>query len=183
MAWHEEGLAISVTWHPQRMKLPPDVFELVDRVNLMAYDMMTTTGSAYHSSMVDTQRSVESILKQQKCPPEKVWLGIPFYGRSIQNPGHAETFEALYKGMVSDTMTTKDFDVDESFRHNGFEWDSPKRIRTKVNYAYAKKLGGVFFWELGQDYQDESTAPGGILLEAASNRRGELLAIKQNDEL
>lgn len=177
-AWHEQSIQISVTWHPQRMKLPPSLFDMVDRVNLMAYDIMTSAGT-HHSSMIDTKEAVESLLEQD-CPVDKIWLGIPVYGRKLKNPGHAETFEVLYKGMQA--SKTKEYNVETTFRHDGFEWDSPKRVRSKVDYAYSRQLGGVFFWELGQDYQDQPSAPGGILLEAASIRRAELLS-SNRDEL
>eukprot|EP00980_Cylindrotheca_fusiformis_P013211 scaffold3359_cov123-Cylindrotheca_fusiformis.AAC.15 len=175
--WHEKNIQISVTWHPQRMSLPPAIFDLVDRVNLMAYDMMTAAGQ-HHAEMMDTKRAVES-LSEQGCPADKIWLGIPFYGRNLQNPGHAETFEALYKRMQS-TFRER-YNQDNTSHFDGFEWDSPKQIEMKVEYAYTKNLGGIFFWELGQDYQEEPKAPGGILLEAASIRRRELLSTKQDE--
>jgi GH18 family chitinase len=177
IAWHAEGIQLSVTCHPHRFKLPRSVFAMVDRVNLMAYDMVTGQ-MMYHSTLSNTQEAVDSLLTQN-CPANKIWLGIPSYGRSLLNPHDAMTFESLHKTIQGKS----DYNVDTTYQHDGYEWDSPERIRAKIDYADFQQLGGVFFWELGQDYQDEILAPGGILLEAASSRRRHLLVSKSKDEL
>ncbi|KAL3939353.1 MAG: hypothetical protein SGBAC_005911 [Bacillariaceae sp.] len=178
-AWHRVGLLVSVTWHPHRLQLPKPIFPLVDRVHLMAYDMVQTMGD-YHSTLSDSQRAVQSLL-HQGCEHRKIWLGIPMYGRKLNNPGEAETFGALWTSYSSSSQSSSSSPSsgtkadDSIFQHDGFEWDSPDRIRAKMDYAFAQELGGVFFWELGQDYQDPSS-PGGILLEAASRHRNHLLS-------
>ena len=48
-----------------------------------------------------------------------------------------------------------------------YQVETPSAVAKKVKYAYEAGLGGVFFWELGQDKQSPS-APGGILLQAAA---------------
>ena len=49
----------------------------------------------------------------------------------------------------------------------GYEWESPERIQAKTILAKEKGLGGIFFWELGQDkFTDEH--PKGVLFDTAS---------------
>lgn len=172
-AWRQAGLEVSVTWHPHRLPLPEPIFDMVNKVHLMAYDMVEQTGQ-HHSSYANTQKGIRSLL-QQGCPPHKIWLGIPMYGRKLNNPGEAEAFGILFDRLQSRRVKKSQSDFDSTNAHDGFEWDSPDRIRVKMDYAHSKQLGGVFFWELGQDYQDPEQAPGGLLLEAASQHRRKLL--------
>ena len=44
---HRNGLLVSVALHPQQL-LPEDVYSYVDRIHLMAYDMVEPNG--YHAS-------------------------------------------------------------------------------------------------------------------------------------
>ena len=67
--------------------------------------------------------------------------------------------------MEKETDLPDRFDSQNNW--NGFKYDSLQAVRDKVDYAKREGLGGVFFWELGQDNQHASTA-GGLLLEAAA---------------
>jgi len=56
----------------------------------------------------------------------------------------------------------------------GYQFDSPDDVRAKVEYAMQNGLGGVFFWELGQDKQLLGVVEGGILLDAAASYAADL---------
>lgn len=54
-------------------------------------------------------------------------------------------------------------------KYMGYMFDSPAMIKDKVKLAFAKKLQGVFLWELGQDFFDDEQYTGGMLIQSASS--------------
>ena len=58
-------------------------------------------------------------------------------------------------------------DMDSSMHSwKGYEWESPIKIRAKVDLAKGKDLGGIFFWEIGQD-KFTGRHPSGVLFDTA----------------
>jgi hypothetical protein len=112
-----------------------------------------------------------------------VLLGIPAYARHVRDPLQVKTFAEMLTDALQDGSVTAAtvIDVDNvGSDHKGYRGESPRRVRRKVELARSLKLGGVFFWELGQDlhvdrdgadgdeYNQGFGAPGGVLLEAAA---------------
>ncbi len=164
--WHHQGLKVSMTLHPGLGKyIPNNIYELLDRIHFMAYDIVQ--GGGYHASISKVVPAVEELL-QQKVHSHKVLLGIPAYSRHKNNPGQVKTFAEICDEIQKDAShdERKNVYTDLNSWH-GYTWESPVRIRNKINLAKKLKLGGVFFWELGQD-KTTKDHPGGILLEAAS---------------
>lgn len=163
--FHQDGLLVSVALHAGQF-LHPDVYERIDRVNLMAYDMQ----GPYHADLELAKSAVDKLV-QSGCPTSKIMLGCPAYARHRQNPGdvksYAELVDEREKAEPSATKLERT-EVDDFHTFNGYVAESPKRIREKVAYARSRHLAGVFFWELGQDKQYPNLAPGGILLESAA---------------
>jgi Glycosyl hydrolases family 18 len=140
-------------------------------------------GSPYHASLSKVRRALDELLQQQqqqpgggegvlpdRVDPHKVLLGIPAYARHLRHPGQVRAFGEIYDGvMMQQDDVTKDILAWDEDLHSweGYEWESPNRIREKVNLARERGLGGVFFWEAGQDKATEDH-PGGVLLEAAA---------------
>lgn len=144
------GLSVSIAVHAG-FSMPKQVFEAVDRINVMTYDYP-------FAGMEEVTTSINTMI-DSGIPPEKLFLGIPAYGRHEQDVGKVMTFAEIVDAAGTHVVE----------RVNGpwsqFKYDSPPVIRQKVQLAKEKNLGGVFMWELGQDKQ-LNTYPGGVLLEA-----------------
>ena len=166
--------------------IPPSIYELLDRVHFMSYDMVGggngENDDRYHASLPKVERALDELLApggglDTEPQRRKVLLGIPAYARHLRNPSDVQTVAELHDRIFptddgdgvagGGTLSSPDR---RRFRgmHSwgGYEWESPRRIRAKIDLVRDRGLGGIFFWELGQD---KATAehPGGILLEAA----------------
>ena len=161
---HKDGKYVSVALHVGQF-LHKDVYTAVDRINLMTYDMM---GSSFHGDFGKARDAVEKLI-QSGCPAHKIFLGLPAYGRHRLRQSEAKTFAELIDVELQRGKSVDDLrlthEVDE------FIFDSPAAIASKVRFAFNEGLGGVFFWELGQDKQHSASgAPSGILLTAAATQ-------------
>jgi GH18 family chitinase len=177
--WHEAGLMVSMTLLPMNQKLPyMEIFDKVDRINIMAYDIFLAadkeTGKWPHHSNIENVKRVVDILLDPETGinryPEKIILGIPMYGRNLNNPVEVKTFYEVYDGIAEDEDQDDDLKSGPTTLSSwkGYEWDSPDVIEEKIVLAKNKKLGGIFFWEIGQDKRTE-TYPMGVLLEKVSS--------------
>mmetsp|Transcript_16808 Transcript_16808/g.36569 ORF Transcript_16808/g.36569 Transcript_16808/m.36569 type:complete len:417 (+) Transcript_16808:46-1296(+) len=183
-ALHSSDLLVSVALHPRQF-LHKHVYDAVDRVNLMTYDMITSTGPGSHHAKLDDARQAVEMLVESGCSRSKIILGIPAYGRHEDNPGLVRTYSEIVDAFVSEEEKTKQIDADgdvaspssidavrDMSTYQGYAFDSPTDVEKKVEYARNAGLGGVFFWEIGQDsFRDDIDGvdgKGGILLQAAS---------------
>lgn len=158
----DAGLEVSVALHAGQF-LYQDMYQSIDRVNLMAYDMP----GGYHASLQSVQRAVERLISSG-CPANKIVLGIPAYARHTQQPGNVKTFAELMDEVQKiNPSSPEKVPIDDFVQWKGFLVEGPKAVREKVSFARDQNLGGVFLWELGQDKQT-TKAKGGILLEAAA---------------
>jgi chitinase len=171
---HKEGKYVSVAIHPGQT-LSQEVYVAVDRINLMTYDMP----GSYHADFGKARDAVDKLV-QSGCPAHKIFLGLPAYARHRFRQGETKTFSEvmdieLGRGKTVDELRLT-YEVDE------FLFDSPAAVASKVRHAMKEGLGGVFFWELGQDKQLK-IAPSGILLTSASKQVAgtTFLASKQDD--
>ena len=175
----QHGLLLTVALHPGQL-LPAKVCESVDRVHVMTYDMMNPSinnnanhrRKKHHASMHSVQEAITSFI-QNGCPPSKLVMGIPAYGRHGQNMGSVKTYSEIIDGIISEEGSNNNNHeilktIQSTSSWKGYQFDSPNDIREKVKYAIQTGLGGVFIWELGQDKQIEG-AEGGMLLEAAAS--------------
>ena len=109
-------------------------------------------------------------------PSGKLVLGLAFYGRRFEgvepardglyrpyqkyagDPSYAELAEKLVDrdGLVRhwDSRASAPF-LWNSASRTFITYDDPESIRKKADYARRRKLGGVMFWELSQDRNDE----------------------------
>lgn len=169
--WHREGLKVSLTLHPRHGRMiPKNIYQLLDRIHFMAYDMIDAS-ITYHANLDKTRLAIEDLLQPGgglDTMPHKVLLGIPAYARHLRDPANVKTFGEIYDGVEEDNESSSSSLLDSALNSwKGFEWESPPRIQAKIDMAKKFNLGGVFFWELGQD-KITNEHPNGFLLEAAS---------------
>lgn len=166
---HKADLVLSVALHPNQF-MPQRVYDEVDRIHFMAYDLEHS-----HVAHYDTVVKVVEDFIQSGCPASKMILGLPCYGRHFQSPGLVRTFAELMDDSQDQAIS----------RHvwNGYQYETPSSIRQKVEYAAFRRMGGVFFWELGQDKQHDVLGKGGILLEAAANSAKQVFGEPRTSEL
>lgn len=107
-------------------------YAAVDRVHLMAYDQKFP-----QATLAKATKEVEQLIRWG-CPPEKIALGLPFYGRN--QAGDAKTYAQLIReGDVRGDVAS------------GYAFNGPETIQKKIQYANTKNLAGLMIWELGQD--------------------------------
>jgi len=104
-------------------------------------------------------------------PARKIVFGVPFYGKGWTGvPG---TNHGLYQPAKDASKLPGDYrslkamppDADRQFypkmascsiwsNNEFFSYDCPQALRAKLHYAREHHLGGVMFWEMGQDTAD-----------------------------
>ncbi len=124
-------------------QLADNAFRAVDAVNLMSYD-----GPQRHSTFEQAVEEVGS-LRKRKVPAAKIRLGLPFYGRGIEERDKVLTYAQIVQQHAPKP------NVNEM---DGLYFNGPDLIRKKLDWARQQKLGGVMIWEIGQD------APGDVSL-------------------
>lgn len=135
------GMLVTVALAPSQ-ELDALAYRAVDRVHLMAYDQ-----GARHSTFEHAVSGVEQFLKRG-MPANKICLGLPFYGRSVEDSDVAMP----YADIVRLHRPSPRIDEVGGVYYNGIE-----TIQQKVRHAVEKRLGGVMIWELGQDTRDETS--------------------------
>jgi chitinase len=168
---YPEYLKKSVEW--------TTVMPLVNRVNLMSYDLVngysTTTG--HHTPLYSTSKQIPSVdngvrfLDSVGVAPGKIVIGAAFYARVFN--GVAAANQGLYQaGKFKKAFDYRTF-ADSLSAARGFttywdataqapyaysparqefaSFDDEKSIRLKTRYARDKHLGGIMFWELTGD--------------------------------
>jgi len=175
-------LIVTVSLHPNQF-LPSAIYPYVDRVQVMTYDMIMppSQGGNYlhHAKFEETKEVIESFV-ERGCPQSKLALGIPAYGRHAYDPGQVMTYSEVVRAVknvdeLRSLRTRKEF--------NGYLFDSPVDVREKVKWAGERNLGGVFFWEAGQDNFFEANSDGRGLIQSAADEAGSVLApVSTTDE-
>lgn len=117
--------------------IPAEAFEIMDFVNLMAYD------GPEHGTMAQAELSLDYWLSRG-LTPEKTVLGLPFYGHPTGAP-YRKIVESDPQAAVFD-----EFDyLGVTRRYNGIP-----TIEAKTRLAI-ERASGVMFWTLEQDAQGE----------------------------
>lgn len=159
------------------------VMPLVDRVNIMSYDLVNgyATVTGHHTPLYSvrpedesTDRAVEYLLKLG-IPSQKLVIGAAFYTRVWKDV--AGDNNGLYqKGEHTNGVNFKRY-ASTFTSENGWEyhWDEKAKapfwynarerkfatgddkvsVGHKTRYARGKKLGGIMFWELTLDTESD----------------------------
>lgn len=140
-AFEPLGLTLTVTvaaWQ----KLPAKAFDVVDWVNVMAYDH-----PGRHSTLEGAQADVKKLI-EAGAPARKITLGLPFYGRDVAKRGRTLT----YREIIAKHHPGPGVDEIDNVFFNG-----PDTIVRKARYARESGLAGVMVWEIGQDASGEDS--------------------------
>lgn len=167
------------------------VMPLVDRVNLMTYDLVNgySKVTGHHTPLGSSRPQEESVRKavqfldSLKIPMNKIVIGAAFYARVWENV--EDNNNGLYQpGTFKDFVNYKNFETyftaeagfQEHFdpasaayyryspkRKRFATFDNPQSVQAKVGYAWKNGLGGIMFWQLAGDKYENG------LLEAIDN--------------
>lgn len=152
---------------------------LVDQVGIMNYDYVgpwsPTTGflaPLFSEDPLDSHSIEHSIASYEAAgvPPEKLLMGLPFYGYSwtdveiahdgLFQAGRAETADRPYnhiQSVASGFSAHREERSQAPWLFDGrtfWTYEDPVSIRFKASYATHQHLGGVMIWELSGDTAD-----------------------------
>lgn len=122
-------------------------YQSVDRIHLMAYD------HAFPQATLAKATADVGALIAWGCPPEKIALGMPFYGRDRDR--QAKTYAELIAAgeeVVADQI-------------DGFAFNGKETLTAKVQLVKQRGLAGVMVWEVGQDATDPGLSLWGHLVQ------------------
>ncbi|MGH8170756.1 MAG: glycoside hydrolase family 18 protein [Steroidobacteraceae bacterium] len=172
----------------------------VDWLNVMTYDMNTIFSpySGFNAPLdadprdptPQPQRSLDNLsgavryYESHGIPPQKIMLGVAFYGRGFSGVSAAKAGRySKYTGVLAETpwktiesqyLTNPDWVRHWSAtaqapwlyndrQHVFFTYDDPGSLGIKADFARREHLRGVMIWVLGED------DPGNCLLNALSS--------------
>ena len=165
-----------------------EIIKYLDWVNLMTYDLhgpwdpITNFNAPLYQAYNDpgdSSLNVDAVVTDYidaGVPPEKLMMGVPFYGHSYLGvgytddglyqlatmgaaPGKFEVGSLLYTEIVSDYLPEYkrlwDNESQVPYLYNintarFVSYDDPQSIAAKAGYAKDKNLGGIMIWELSQ---------------------------------
>ncbi len=159
------------------------VMPLVDRVNLMTYDLVNgySTVTGHHTPLYSSAKQPESTdfavqyLIKKGIPKDKLVIGAAFYGRMWEdvpaiNNGLYQSgkFKAGvdYKNIIQELTPANGFQyfwddaTQAPYVYNAAKklfatYDDKRSIKMKTNYVFDQGLQGIMFWELTSDnYSD-----------------------------
>jgi chitinase len=163
------------------------VVAYLDWINLMSYDFFNslTPTTGHHAGLYRAEhalprdRNTDSAVSQYLAagvPPEKIVLGVAFYGRGFagvtaRNNGVNQPYEHFeaehsYTDLVEHLIGQGGFvrywdnRAQAPYLWNAtsrvfISYDDPQSIAVKTRYVLQHRLGGVMFWELSEDRNDE----------------------------
>lgn len=122
----------------------------------------------YPSPANDPEGSVSTsmnYLKSKGIPPEKIVMGVPFYGIQFQGKkiggAHSGAAQIVYSNifpLISSADYTKNWDdlaqapyLVKNDSSRLITYDDSLSIALKAHYALEEELGGVMVWAMGQD--------------------------------
>ncbi len=153
-AINKELTAAVVHYGNQGAGTKKEIFDIVDWLNLMAYD--DDKGQPIpHSPYSLAEKSINYWVKERGLPAEKAVLGLPFYGKPRrENLSHYKDLLAAGADPTGDQF--------DSVYYNGIT-----TIKRKTELAKKENLAGVMIWEISQDTRDEHS-----LLKAINDVKG-----------
>lgn len=135
---------------------------LINYFNLMSYDFTAgetgKTGEKHQANLYESNLGLPGYsvdkwiqnLKEAGMPPEKILLGIPFYGRL--GAKITRSYDELRKDYINKDEYEFNFDKDAQAVYLTKEgefvmsYDDPLTIFIKAQYVLENCLGGIFSW-------------------------------------
>ena len=153
-AFAEHGLIVSVALSADNASsMDLSQFAVVDRIHVMSYDR-GVLHSTYNMAVEDLNTFTLNSIAQ-----EKLFLGVPFYGRLIASPFTPFT----YQEIVTKYHPSSDVEQVDNIFFNGIT-----TIQYKTCFVRDNGFGGIMIWELGQDTWDETSLLRAIYQAAVS---------------
>lgn len=141
---------ISLAIAPWDLQFDDDVIEIIDRAEVMLYDMFTAHG--YHSIFPVTVNGINKMLKGG-FKADQLDLGVPFYSRPTNKLGYWGNYNQ-YEGKL-DRYTNLIYFND--FDHSGNPMTAPQYLNSaqmisdKTAFAIDAGLGGIMIWHMTCD--------------------------------
>ena len=93
----------------------------------------TLTSTVSHTTLEFGQQRMNYIAQEKQVPPEKLMLGIPFYGRGYTTDGKLDrSYFKTFAELIAAEPANYDRDV-----YNGVAYNGASTVRVKCNYAQA----------------------------------------------
>lgn len=146
---------ISLAIAPWDLQFDDDVLKIIDRAEVMLYDMFTAHG--YHSIFSTTVNGVNKALKGG-FTAEQIDLGVPFYSRPTNRLGYWGNYNQF--GNKIDKYTNLIYFND--FDHDGNPMTAPQYINSyqmiadKTAFAIDAGLGGIMIWHYSCDLPSDN---------------------------
>lgn len=125
----------------RQQNLVKEYFDFADQINFMAYNF-----PGHHSTLESAVEMVSYLKETYEIPPEKIFLGIPFYGRihDIKSADYGSPI--TYRAIVENRRSPK-----HSSEEGRYSYNDAIVIREKISFVKKEQLGGIMIWEIGQD--------------------------------
>lgn len=174
-------LTVAVDQSPQELSGTDfaTIASLVDQVGIMNYDyagpwssltgLLAPLFSPDAGDAYTIEHSIDSY-KAAGVPPEKLLMGIPFYGygwtevgsekNGLSQSGRAIKKDSPYnhiRDLVPGFSMYRDEPSQSPWLFDGntfWTFEDPVSVRFKASYAFHQGLGGVMIWELSGDTPD-----------------------------
>lgn len=140
------SLLLSVDVYALGNGLRPEAFESIDWLHVMAYHLYE---NAPHATYEDAVAGLEH-WESMGFPRPKIILGLPFFGKDINLQTINDYYP--YKDIINLYRPSPDIDEVAGINFNGIE-----TIKAKTEYVLENNYGGVMFWELTNDTNDQTS--------------------------
>ncbi|MFT6795615.1 MAG: chitinase [Maribacter sp.] len=141
-------------------------------------DSLYQNGRNSDSDPRSTQKIVDFLIKES-VDPKQIVIGSAFYGRVWkgvvpENNGLYQRSGGMHIGWLAYNQIRKSYEGDSNFKrywdetaeapymYNALDslmvsYDDTVSVARKTKYAMEKGLGGIMFWELGNDTKEEGS--------------------------
>lgn len=153
-AFRPHGLRVTVALGHTQV-LDQTAYDAVDAIHLMTYDM-----GVRHATEKSTQSAAQRLIRSG-APAHKIVLGLPYYGRLIDDRDVAMAYRDIL-----DQFSPKPSE-DEA---GGFYFNNIETIQRKTRYSLDQGFAGVMIWELSMDTEDAALTTAIHELRSANQR-------------